>query len=94
MSADEVAFAGGAYNKSSTYYLKDNTNNTWWTLSPSCFYDNSACVFRVDLNGNLWDYFNYVNLEEAIRPALVLKSTTPIATDSGTGTQDNPYVAQ
>ena len=56
LTADEIAFAGGAYNTSnSTYYIKGNTNSSrWWALSPVVFDGNYAGVWGVSgINGGL-----------------------------------------
>ena len=49
ITADELAFAGYAYNISNTTtYLQENATDTyWWSLSPNRFDGGSACVWGV-----------------------------------------------
>ena len=89
LTADEVAFAGGAYNiDNSNYYLY--TGEHHWLLSPSFFYTGHRLsrVWRVNASG----YLNYTNVSDAlgVRPSVALPSTTTIT--KGDGTIDNPYV--
>ena len=87
ISADEVAFAGGVYNKSnSSYYLYNNA--AYWTLSP-CIYP-SARVFCVYSPGYLYaDY--YVAFTFGVRPVINLKSAIAI---TGSGTTSDPFKIQ
>ena len=92
LTADEVAFAGGANGTAnSTYYLSTNANGGWyWTMSPYYFdvvYD-SPYVWGVGLSGILNHY--YVVNAHAVRPAVVLQSNVTIK-NGGVGTQTNPY---
>ena len=93
LTADEIAFAGGAYNTSnSTYYINGNTNSSyWWALSPSVFRGVNASVWVVDgINSGLGR--DYVDFDYGGRPSLSLKSTVPIA--SGNGTRTSPYAVE
>ena len=89
--ADEIAFAGGTYGvTNSTYYLKGNTNSSyWWALSPSSFGNDRAFVWGVDgYSGSDLDSFN-VNYSGGVRPSLSLQSGVKIS--AGDGTAANPY---
>ncbi|MCI7553914.1 MAG: hypothetical protein MST00_00500 [Tenericutes bacterium] len=96
LTADEIAFAGGAYSSgafstgNTTYYINGNTNSSdWWALSPSYF---SSRVYDLyvsgDLNnlGNLGDSFAGGNW--GMRPSLSLVASTKV---TGAGTATNPY---
>ncbi len=90
LTADEVAFAGGIYSSgtNSNYYLKDNVNQAYWTMTPS-FYNSAGAVnvWYVYLNGSMSGTGTGA---KAIRPAVTLKSNVIIT--SGDGTQASPYV--
>ena len=90
LTADEIAFAGGAYNApNSTYYIKENTNSSWWwALSPLGFDGSDDCVWVVDGRGSdLVD--GNVNFNGfGGRPSLSLQSGVKI---SGDGTATSPY---
>ncbi|MDO4341523.1 MAG: hypothetical protein Q4C44_02125 [bacterium] len=91
LTADEIAFAGGAYHISnSTYYIKGNTNSSdWWVLSPSGFSDHYARVWGV--HGSDSDLENYLvgNDFYGVRPSLSLQSGVKIS--GGVGSATNPY---
>ena len=91
LTADEVVFAGGKAGSSNyNYYLLDNAgSNWWWTLSPADFNGYRGIAFLVYSYGYVSNY-NVVNDEGSLRPAVSLKSSTPIT--GGNGTQTNPYV--
>ena len=89
ITADELAFAGYAYDKfNTTTYLQENaTSDYWCSLSPDFFSGGDAYVWSVyDGNG----YFrNYHVLNTAgVRPSISLKPSTNV---SGDGTSENPY---
>ncbi len=89
ITADEVAFAGGVYNKTNEeYYL--HTGSNYWTMSPSYFYaaHGNAVVFRVASDG--WLINCNVRLTNGVRPVINLKSTTTIS--GGNGTAQNPFI--
>ena len=89
ITADEVAFAGGVYNKTNEeYYL--HTGSNYWTMSPSYFSatNSRAVVFRVASDG--WLYSSNVFLTYGVRPVINLKATTTIS--SGNGTAQNPFI--
>ena len=91
LTADEIAFAGGAYGTSnSTYYIKGNANSSyWWALSPVGFGGGYAYVWVVYGNGSGLGYFN-VNSNYGGRPSLSLQSGVKISS-SGIGSATNPY---
>ena len=90
LTADEIAFAGFialTYNRST--YLQENTGtNWWWSLSPSTFYGNYACVWNVNSG-----YLSYrgVGYSGGLRPVISLISSTNV---TGDGTSENPYVVE
>ena len=90
ITADELAFAGYAYNISNTTtYLQENATDTyWWSLSPSNFNGDSANVWYVNgSNGSFGDYSVILTL--GVRPSISLKSTTNV---TGEGTSSTPYI--
>ena len=91
LTADEIAFAGGAYGTTnSTYYLKGNTNSVfWWALSPFNFYDNVAAVWSVLSNGGRLGGTDPIDYTVGVRPSLSLSSGVKIS--SGNGSATSPY---
>ena len=91
LTADEIAFAGGAYDTSnSTYYIKGNTNSSlWWALSPCAFDGIIAYVWVVSGSDSNLD-FDGVGGNFGVRPSLSLQSGVKISS-SGIGTATNPY---
>ena len=88
LTADEIAYAGGVYNKSNrSYYLYNS--DYFWSLSPFYFNGSLAGVFRVVSTGNL-DY-SYVNSTYGVRPAVSLRPGVKV-TSEGDGTMENPYI--
>ena len=90
LTADEIAFAGGAYGTTnSTYYIKGNTDSSWWcTFSPYSFVRSGATVLGV--NGKFSDIISaYIGSASGIRASLSLVSNIKIS--SGIGTATNPY---
>ena len=90
LTADEIAFAGSiAYTYNRSTYLQENTGtNWWWSLSPSTFYGNYACVWNVNSG-----YLSYrgVGYSGGLRPVISLISSTNV---TGDGTSENPYVVE
>ena len=89
ITADELAFAGYAFNISNTTtYLQENATDTyWWSLSPYGFRGGGAFVWYVSgSNGGF--YSSYVSNAFGVRPSISLKSTTNV---TGNGTSENPY---
>ena len=103
LTADEIAFAGGAYEvDNSTYYLY-LSGQYWMTMTPSNYFSNIAVLFGVTTSGKLGgalndennigrSYYTYYSAYPAnkVRPAISLKSTVSIT--GGNGTQSNPFV--
>ena len=90
ITADELAFAGYAWNiGNTTTYLQENATNTyWWSLSPYNFYDGFAFVWRVvGSSGNFVN--NGVSFAGGVRPSISLKSTTNV---TGEGTSSSPFI--
>ena len=90
ITADELAYAGYAYNISNTTtYLQENATDTyWWSLSPYNFHGSYADVWSV--NGGSGDFgSNIVYFAFGVRPSISLKSTTNA---TGNGTSEKPYV--
>ena len=91
ITADELAFAGYAFNiGNTTTYLQENATDTyWWSLSPINFNGSNAYVWSVV--GSLGGLYNYsVRNVCGLRPSISLGSSTTIS--SGTGTSEDPYV--
>ena len=89
ITADELAFAGYAYNLgNTTTYLQENaTSGYWWSLSPYTFSGGSALVWYV--GGSNGGFGNIsVSFTDGVRPSISLKSTTNA---TGNGTSDKPY---
>ncbi len=90
ITADELAYAGYAYNKNNTTtYLQENATDTyWWSLSPNYFNGDIAGVWSVGgSNGDFGD--SSVDSTYGVRPSISLKSTTNI---TGEGTSSTPYI--
>ena len=93
ITADELAFAGYAFNiNNTTTYLQENaTEVLWWSLSPRGFYGNflgsRAGVCGVLGSDGKFDS-TYVNFALGVRPSIFLISSINV---TGDGTSDNPY---
>ena len=93
ITADELAFAGYAFNiNNTTTYLQENaTEVLWWSLSPRGFYGNflgsRAGVCSVLGSDGKFDS-TYVNFALGVRPSIFLISSINV---TGDGTSDNPY---
>ena len=86
LTADELMFAGASSSSNTSFYLYVNSNDEWWTLSPSRY------------SGDYYGTFTYADRLFAqdlayptayLRPAIAIKSTAIVG---GTGTKTNPYV--
>ena len=90
ITADELAFAGYAWNiGNTTTYLQENATDTyWWSLSPSHFGGGYARVWGV---GGSYGYFGgyIVDSTGGVRPSISLKSTTNV---TGEGTSSSPFI--
>ena len=91
LSADEIAYAGYAYNiNNQLTYLKENTGNTeWWSLSPYAYYNYKAIVWIVyqSYDETIFVYDDVDNLY-GIRPSISLVSSVNVI---GAGTPEDPY---
>ena len=93
ITADELAFAGYAFNiNNTTTYLQENaTEVLWWSLSPRGFYGNflgsRAGVWGVLGSDGKFDS-TYVNFALGVRPSIFLISSINVTGDE---TSDNPY---
>ena len=96
MTADEIAYAGGvAFKKMNTPYAWFISNSagtqvstSWWSLSPFNWNGSFARVwFWYSVIASLGS--NRVNVADAVRPALSLKSCIKYST--GNGTYNEPY---
>ena len=90
ITADELAFAGYAFNLSNTTtYLQENaTDSWWWSLSPNYFYVDAGVWFVFGNNG----LFIFRNVPDVggVRPSISLISSVTIS--GGTGTSEDPYI--
>jgi superoxide dismutase len=89
LTADEVAFAGAAsYTSNYTYYLYENASYySWWTMSPYYSF-NVAFAWSVGSGDEL--LYTFVDVSDAVRPAISLVSNVKIT--GGNGTSTNPFV--
>ena len=92
ITADELAYAGYAYNlQNTTTYLQENaTDYYWWSLSPNYFNGDRALVWYVGGSSGRF-VINFVNLTGGVRPSISLKSTTNV---TGEGTSEDPYIIE
>ena len=91
LTADEIAFAGMIYDKKNdSTYLRENANDTWYTLTPY-YFRNAAFVLSV-MSSSLNDDegYGYVAYNHRTRPAISLVSS--IAISGGSGTSEDPYI--
>ena len=90
ITADELAYAGYAYNKyNTTTYLQENATDTyWWSLSPGYFRGSRAYVWRVS---GSYGHLNSSSVDDTLglRPSISLKSTTNV---TGEGTSSSPFI--
>ena len=103
LTADEIAFAGGAaLTQNLTYYLYPNTNGgSYWTISPNFYYGigiDFPYIWYIDSNGSLRT--SDVIVPKSIRPAVVLRSSVSVSTNldietnGNPGTINNPYIIE
>ena len=98
LTVDELAFAGLKYSTTNkTTYLYENTNYSWWTLSPSVYKEEidtsissykGAWIFTCTSTGMLID--QATNKKLPVRPSIALVSSTTIS--GGSGTSEDPYI--
>lgn len=86
LTADEVALAGSGYNSYSTSSYLYNGYNLW-TMTPSYYASSNAYNFYWSSYNN---YSGSVASSYYLRPSIVLKAATRIA--SGIGTATDPYI--
>ena len=93
ITADELAFAGYAFNiGNTTTYLQENATDTeWWSLSPDDFSGSGALVWYV-IGGIGYFGYNYVGNTYGLRPSISISSDITIS--GGTGTSEDPYVVK
>ena len=92
ITADELAFAGYAYDQNNTTtYLQENTGNTdWWSLSPDDFFGGSfAYVWYVYGSNGRFDISGVENAS-GVRPSISIVTSATIS--GGSGTSEDPYV--
>ena len=90
ITADELAFAGYAYDlNNTTTYLQENATDTyWWSLSPNSFDGVGAGVWYV--SGGKGNFGNSgVNGTRGVRPSISLKPSTNV---TGDGTSSSPFI--
>ena len=76
----------------STHRFLTNTNNRWWSLSPSDFDKDSTSVLYVYSNGRL-DYSDlFVDNSSDVRVVITIAPGAVIS--SGSGTESDPFVIQ
>ncbi len=87
ITADEVAYAGGVFDQtSSNYYLVNGYS--FWTMSPNTFTGNEIYMMRMNSEGQF--YVEGALWENGVRPVINIKPD--VKTISGYGTSSNPYV--
>ena len=90
ITADEVAYAGGMTRTANKlYYLYDNAQSNYWSLSRSIFGNDTDFAFSVGSDGLLGSYYVNDDHPYGTRPTVTLVTGTQIA--SGDGTIGNPY---
>ena len=90
ITADELAFAGYAFNQNNTTtYLQENATDTlWWSLSPR-YLDGTLAYVWIANGGNGFFGGSGVNSAFGVRPSISLKSTTNV---TGEGTSSFPFI--
>ena len=94
MTADEIAYAGGATSKKAPMWYYTNSSfesstglTEWWSLSPFNWDVSGASSWRVFGKGSLSGFG--VNYSRSVRPVVSLKSC--IKYGIGDGSATNPY---
>ena len=92
LTADEINYAGAAYNvEFSNFYLKFNDN--MWTMTPGEYNssDNSSPYMMIlDQNGRITD--NSFESKYAVKPVITLNGTAIVS--SGSGLSLSPYIIE
>ena len=93
LTADEVLYAGYAYDKfNTTTYLQENATTTMsWSLSPSLFNGGTAIVFNSGGKNGVISSSGTQN-NYGVRPAISLVSNITIS--GGSGTSEDPYIIE
>ena len=86
LTADELMFAGASSSTNTSFYLYVNSNDDWWTLSPSRYSGDYYVTFTYQ--DKIYSLDNPYP-SAYLRPAIAIKSTAIVG---GTGTKTNPYV--
>ncbi len=92
ITADELAFAGYAYdqNNTTTYLQENATSDDWWSLSPDDFFGGSfAYVWYVYSSNGRFDISSVENAS-GVRPSISIVTSATIS--GGSGTSEDPYV--
>lgn len=89
ITADEVAYAGGVYERDNTsYYLY--TNQDYWTMSPSLFFSRLARVLIVYSTGYLNGNYRVNSTTIGVHPVINLRADVQFS--EGNGTSETPFV--
>ena len=88
ITADEVAYAGGVFDKDNTsYYLYNELG--YWTMSPWLKSSTGyACIFAVYSTGRMMNGRTRLDTY-GVRPVINLRAAVQL---TGSGTTDDPYV--
>lgn len=86
LTADELMFAGASSGSNTSFYLYVNSNDEWWTISPSRYSGDYYVTFTY--KDKIYSLDNPYP-SAYLRPAIAIKSTAIVG---GTGTKTNPYV--
>ena len=100
MTADEISFAGGVYNKSLSnpyawYYTNSEEKsitgaNYWWLISPYSMSGTNSSVYNVYGSGYPGCLSNAnVNTSYGLRPVISISKCAKVKT--GNGTPESPY---
>ena len=100
ITADEVAYAGGAYGTAnSSYYIAQNASVgvvRWWTMSPGVWWGPGGVTMGMfEVGGSLdTGYLDFGSHNNAggVRPVVSLKSC--VLASGGSGTASDPYTVE
>jgi hypothetical protein len=96
ITADEMAFAGFKYGflqANTSYYLYNNTNSDWYSMTPMNYMHYLLIYYPVvwfSSNLGAWGDYSGVVSSRAVRPSIAIKGEIQIS--SGIGTSTDPYV--
>ena len=89
VSADEISYAGGtAYQINYKVYL--HGGYTYWTMTPSYFYEGVAFTNNLSKNSHFGD--GIIESNDGIRPVIALNSKAIVT--SGDGSLESPYIVE